>query len=147
MIKQGKKPFSTRQVAQIRAEDIFGDPLKLDDELKKEIEEAGLEARFVDAKQLYDFNGYHKNGWAPYKKKAGDKIDFKYDKDPDGVIRRGTLILATRSKEVCEKHRALLAQKADRAAQVTKTHADELRQMARDRNTDVSVSEGYEENT
>lgn len=146
MLKQGKKPLTARQAPQIRAEDLFGDPLKLDKDVKEQIEADGMEARFVDAKQLYDFNGYHKNGWIPFKKKSSATVDFKNDRDPDGVVRRGTLILAVRSKEICEKHRLMLAQKADRASNVSKTQAEELRQMARERHADVAVSEGYEEN-
>lgn len=147
MVKNGQKHISTKKEVQIRPEDVFGDALKLDSALQAEISEAGMEARFVDAKKLYEFNGYHANGWTAFRRKSPASIEFKHGNDPDGVVRRGSLILAVRPKEVCEKHRMLLAQRAKRSRAVTQTKAAELRQMAQEQHaTSVGVSEGYEEN-
>ena len=149
MIQKGKKPLASRHVAPIDAGEIFGDLLKIEPDLKAELERKGLEGRFVDARKLYEFNGYHKNGWVPYKRDKSDTIgntDFKLGTDPDGIVRRGTLILAVKPKETAAKHRAFLKAKADRSSKVQATSARDLRRFAQASNADVEVTEGYEEN-
>lgn len=149
MIQKGKKHISNRTTAPINAGEIFGDLLKLDDELKAELATKGLEGRFVDAQKLYAFGGYHKNGWQAYKREKGANIgntDFKLGTDPDGIVRRGTLILAVKPIELAVKHRSYLRAKSDRYSKVQQSRAEELRRSARASNTEVEVLEGYEEN-
>ena len=151
MLKQGRKPIGQRiTVADTQEEnEIFGNALKIDATLRKELEDKNLECRFVDAKQLYEMGGYHKNGWLPYKRDQSAILSssgFKFGNDPDRIVRRGSLVLAARTKEYGDKHRRLLRSKADRYAQVTKRSAQELREFATKNNIDAQIHEGFEEN-
>lgn len=152
-IKSGKRPLSSKNSDIIlRDEDVFGNPLSLPPGLKAELAEKGLEARFIDSKKLYDNHGYHDKGWTPYKRSSQsssatlDKSEFKSGSDPDGVFRRGSLILAVKPKEEVEKHRLLLKQKANRQKTYNKTTAAELRKLAREASANSEVYEGYDEN-
>lgn len=149
-LKNGRKPIRNKQQAEyINEEELFGNPLKLPPSLEAELKAAGLEWRFIDSKKLYQNHGYHDKGWTPYKRDASEttKADFKEGADPDGVFRRGSLILATKSKEACEKHRQVLRQKADRQKSYNKSKAAELRQMAKESFKDAKkvIYEGYED--
>lgn len=151
MTKQGRKPLpeSTKLTEAQLAEDIFGDATKLDPPLQAELKEQGLVGRFVDAKQLYQMNGYHKNGWMPYKRKAAGTMglsDFKYGTDPDGIVRRGSLILAVKTADAHRKHKLLLEHRAARYKAVQKNEADAMRAFQQDRQIDSQVVEGYDEN-
>ena len=63
------------------------------------------------------------------------------------MFRRGSLILATKSKEAAEKHRQVLRQKADRQKSYNKDKAAELRQMAKASFADAKkvIFEGYDD--
>lgn len=146
---KGRKPFKQaprRQVKDLREDDLFGNMLKLDPDLEKELAEKGLEARFVDAGKLYAANGYHPKGWTVYKRQtASGTMDFKFGNDPEGIIRRGTMILAVKSKEQAERHREFLRQKAELYNSVVPRMAEELRRTAKENNVDAYVDETYGE--
>ncbi len=151
-IKKGKKPLSSKPKSSeyIREEELFGNPLKLPAGLEAKFKAEGKEWRFIDSKKLYENHGYHDKGWVPYKRDASEattKADFTAGNDPDGVFRRGTLILATKPKEAAEKHRQLLRQKADRQKSYNKDKAAELRQMAKASFADAKkvIFEGYDD--
>lgn len=152
-MRNGKKPLSQKPRPQILSEDdIFGNPLALDAELKAEMTKKGLEARFVDYKELVDMGGYHARGWKVYKrdKKEGSDIvsgqDFQMGVSPDGTIRRGSLVLAARPIAIGDKHRALNRQRAGEVAgDQQEAAAEGLRQYARDNRLDLKIEEGYED--
>lgn len=153
MNKNGRQPISKRprRNSFVAADDVFGNPLTLDDNLKKELADQGLAYRFVDAKRLYEMGGYHDKGWIPYKRtsKASDSIglgEFKFGSDPEGIIRRGSLILAVKTAEQVAKHRAFLRVRADRGADFNHEKAEELKKFARDKGLGAEVYEGYEDN-
>lgn len=151
--KDGKRPLSTKpsSTRELFNDDVFGNPLQLSEELKNELRARGLVWRFIDAKRLYDMNGYHDKGWVPYKRdavtQAKDTHGFKFGNDPDGVIRRGSVILAVKSKEQGDRHKEFLAQKARRATDgYNAKKAQELREFSRNNNLNADVHEGYEDN-
>lgn len=150
-IKNGKKPLSAKTSPAISYDDIFGNALNLPENLKKELEEQGLEGHFIDAKRFYDMGGYHPKGWTLYrsKNKNSDTIslqDFGLGRDPEGVIRRGSLILAVKTKEQAEAHREFLRSRANKVKTVNREKAEELRSMARSAQMKATIIEGYEEN-
>lgn len=153
-LKNGKKPLSSKPAAPqiLSSDDLFGNPLALPPELQEELDRVGLVGRFVDAKKLYEMNGYHKMGWRVYKQKNADgtmgNAEFRFGTDPEGVIRRGSLLLAVKSKEEHARHKLFLEQKSERyTSGVNRTKAEELRQLAKDSNLDgIKIHEGYEEN-
>ena len=73
--------------------------------------------------------------------------EFHLGTSPDGFIRRGTLILGVRSKEINEAHKEHLAEKANRKALGVQTaKAMEMKQLAKNAGVDATIYEGYEEN-
>jgi hypothetical protein len=120
--------------------------------LKKSLRTQNLGYRFIDAKRYYENGGYHPKGWAAYRVKTSpsatmDTQSFGLGRDPEGVFRRGTTILAVKPMEQVEEHRRILRERSNRASKgVNKQKADELRQMARDADLDAHIQEGYEEN-
>lgn len=152
---KGKVPKSKRPASNPFSPDdeLFGNALSVPQEIKEELDRKGLEGRFVDAEKLYKMGGYHPKGWVPYKrdKKEGDTlgtVDWKFGSDPEGVIRRGSVILAVKSKESAQKHRDYLVTRAERLSpqNFDKEKAEELRQVAKDNRADAVVTEGYEDN-
>ena len=65
--------------------------------------------------------------------------------NPDGIIRRGDCLLAVRSNEYSEQHRAWLRQKTKNQSRIKEAKADELRAKVRESGTAVEVTEGYDE--
>jgi len=151
-VKGARKPSSAKgksaDFIDVSHDDVYGNPLKLDKELEKELKEKGLVARFINAGTLYKNQGYHNAGWIPYKRGCDtmeqSRKDFHMGSDPEGIIRRGDCILAVKSEEAVEKQKAFLRKKADRYKGFTKQKAQELRQMARDIGG-ATIHEGYDE--
>lgn len=149
-IKGGKKPLSAKPTEFNLGDEFHENRLAIDPTIRKEIEDAGLEMRFVDAKSLYEMNGYHKDGWVPYIRKvtSGDKIDsnqFKFGNDPSGVIRRGTLILAVKTKEQADMHRERNRQKAARYQfEAAKATLDGIKNTVRQGNLGKAINVGYD---
>jgi hypothetical protein len=151
-MKPTKKPG--RQVADpiVNFDDVFGNQLTIPEEVEAEMKRKGWEPHWLDAKSLHVNQGYHPKGWKVYRRDtqalgtAGtrtiDSQEFRYGSDPDGVIRRGTLILGYKTSEEVTKHRAYLKQRADRQSNVQATQAKELRKMVRDSGLASTVIEG-----
>lgn len=141
-IIDGKKVRSKKteesQPVRESLEGIFGNALDVPAFLKKELDTKGLEGRWIDYKNYVENAGFHRTGWAPYKPENG------VGTTPDGYIRRGSVVLAARSKEQSDRHRAILKGKADRqlGAAKSSTQANELRRMS---NNTVPVVDGYED--
>lgn len=152
LIKAGKKPLSSKPKMQDLAyDDMFGNNLALDPELQKELDEKGLVPRWVDAKRLFEMNGFNDKGWRTYRRenRSSDTIntlDFKFGNDPTGIIRRGSLILAVKSKEQADKHRMFLNERTDKQAQINTKSAEQLRAFAKSNGLDAKIYEGYEDN-
>jgi hypothetical protein len=155
-IQNGKRPLSQKaqqKSAALNMDDIFGNPIAVEPEMAKAIESNGYTYRWVNATKLASAGGYHHRGWKALPtselKKWGygkmDSFSFTFGQDPDGFVRRGDLVLAVRPKEKTDIHRAYLKQEADRASNVQKKQADELKQMFKDAGVDGKVHEGYED--
>jgi hypothetical protein len=149
-LKGGKRPLPGKKGPEpIREDELFGNMLKLDPDIAQELKDKGLEGRFVDAKKLYEANGYHPKGWRVYKRTTASGTigsnEFKFGTDPDGIIRRGSLILAVKTKEEAEKHREFLRRKAALQSSVVPKAAEALRRTARENNVDTRVDETYDE--
>lgn len=150
-MNKGRKPIETKQKSVSFAHDeLFGNALKVDEALENELTAKGLIGRWVDYKKLVEFAGYHKNGWVPYKREKSDTIgssNFINGMDPDGLVRRGTVVLAVKPKETVESHRSYLRMRAETyGAQVNKKKAEELRALLKSNNLNSEVIEGYEDN-
>jgi hypothetical protein len=153
-IKNGKKPISQKtRPALVNHSDVFANPLDIDPQLKNLIADKGFSIRFINYKQFVDMGGTHEAYWRPVSRKelkewGYDMMDthsFISGSDPDGFIRRKDLILAVRTKELNEKHKAYLRQEAQSRSNLEKRHAEELRDQVRRSGLNATVSEGYED--
>ena len=127
------------------------DPYKLAPDLQKELDDKGLVGRFLNLDLLEQNGGYHPKGWRPYKRDRVDNSDFAkiFGKDPDGYVRRGKSILGVKTKEEVGRHRAFLAQEAEKASYVNcnkrakRAMKDHIRQNGLE--DKIRVLDGYEE--
>jgi hypothetical protein len=129
------------------SDDIFGNQLSVAPELKQTLEKMGLVHRWVDYKRMVENGGAHEYGWRPIKRSECGTLDSvpNFGGDVEGYFRRGSLVLAVRSVELNERHKAYLKQQARTTSQIQKTHAEELREMAKRSGINMSISEGYGE--
>ncbi len=148
-IKEGKKPLSSKPAPTPAAtDDIFGNALALPADIKAELDAKGLIGRWINATTLARMQGYNAKGWTVYRRSApaSDIMSFKFGSDPDGVVRRGDCILATKTKDQADLHRKHLQQKAQRGYNVNADKANELRSALGSAGIKAKVHEGYEEN-
>lgn len=150
---QGRKPLSSKsRTVSINPDTAFSNKMAIPPEVKAFMDQNGMEPHWLDAKKLQENGGYHDRDWQPFIRPDDLKkgvADFKFGTDPDGVVRRGSLILGFKTKEDAEKHRSFNTQRADRYKQVfNKKQSDELKQMAKESNVqileDVEDESGYE---
>lgn len=150
-IKGGKKPVSQkRKSAVINPDEIFNNSLNIPEDVKAHAAKQGWELRFVDGSELFKNGGQHKRGWMPYKRPkelAADDFGFKFGNDPEGIVRRTSVILAYRPITQGDKHRAYLKQQADRMSGAFRVKEEtRLRQEAAEAGLSVEVLSGYDEN-
>jgi len=149
-LKRGRKPLSKKKAIETQVT-FYGDMTALPLDVKKELEDNGLVARWVDAKQMKEWEGYHRSGWQVYRRPENVIMKMKEDgprfgRDPDGFVRRGTLILAAKTKEENERHKQHLARRARTySSQHRKQQADELRQQARAGGLNTTIVDSYED--
>ena len=146
----GRKPLSAKpkmSTMKSFSTDIFGNALALPPELEKELKDKGLVARWVSAKLLHANQGYHPKQWKPYKREPGatmEGVEFKSGSDPDGLIRRGDCILATKTAEQFQVHQDWLDDKASRYKGHNQAKAAELRATARAAGAKTEVDAEYD---
>lgn len=151
-IKDGKRPISHKIQAQsFFSEDSLGNLLAIPADVQAELESKGLTGRWLNAKELYTNQGYHKRGWKVYKREKPSSdimsLDFKTGSDPEGIVRRGDLILGVKNKEEIEKHRGMLKSKAQRSSNINSEKANELRSLLGQAGIKkAKVFEGYDDN-
>jgi len=149
-LKDGKKPLSQKpKPSGPKFGDLFGNATTLDKKTLEDLEEQGLVGRWVDYKQLKAMDGYHTKGWVIFKRKKSaimDSQEFRFGQNPDGIVRRGSMVLAAKPKEKWEQHVAYLKHKAERYGKhFRKRAAAELRQIAKNGGLNTQISEGYDD--
>jgi len=149
-IQNGKKPLSSkpRQQSPASLEDIFGNTLGIEASISDALMKKGLEYRWISMKKYGDMGNSHERAWRPVKRSECGIIDptaITNGSDPDGYIRRGDLVLAVRSKDLGDKHRAFLKSQADRQRNVQREHANELKEFVKKSGINATISEGYGE--
>jgi hypothetical protein len=148
-IKNGKKPIASKPktMSPTSLDDIFGNTLAVSPEIARAIASKGNEYRWISFTKYTQMGNSHERAWRPVKRSECGMIDptsLQNGSDVDGYIRRGDLVLAVRPKELGDKHRSILKADANRAKNVQKNHADELRQFVRQAGINAKISEGYE---
>ncbi len=149
-VVDGKKPIAEKKTKMdLDAWSPLGNALTVPPQLLKKADQEGFEFRWLSAKGITKNSGYHQRGWHVYKVENPQELglaDFHIGRDPDGTLRRGTMILGFKPKFACDDHRARLKRKADLMNRYQKNKADDLRTRSRDSNLGAVIHEGYEEN-
>lgn len=109
-----KKGIPTKQNIASKNEyhEILGNQPSLTDipsNCKKELEEKGLEARWLDIVELKKNQGFHKRGWQPYKfdcmSGAKNNPFASNDGQFDGYLLRNQMVLGIKTKEEAKKRK------------------------------------------
>ena len=149
-----EKPALTSIEAAFNDDGLFENALKFPLHIQKELSEAGLEGRWLDAHQVADNAGVHKRGWVVYsyntlrkKKDINDPMSFRFGEDPNGVVRRGTMVLGVKPKAAAERHRALLRQRADAVSpkSIKNKGKASIQQAAQDSGTEMQFKDDFEQ--
>lgn len=148
-LKNGRTPISpaSRATRHITAEEAFGGgTFDIPDHIKEEFKQKGWVARWLNAKEVYKNQGYHKRGWQVYRQKANSApLDFKFGTDPDGVIRRGDCILGYKTKDQHDKHTAYLDQRRKTQSAYKSKHKKDLQAFAAENRIDTAIDDSTEE--
>jgi hypothetical protein len=129
-VVSGKKPVES---ASLKYSSFHRNMLDIPPAIAAELKEKGLEGRWINYNEFVKDGNFHRQGWVPFRpEKADSSNGFFFGNNPDGIIRRKELVLASRPKEICDAHRAHLKDAAKRKATSKKTAEAELRQMASD---------------
>ncbi len=130
----------------------FDNQLAVDPAVLREAAAEGVAIRWINASKLKANYGYDSRQWQPYKRKqksgAVENNSFGFT-DPEGFIRRGDLVLASRPMAVHEASKARIANKnKNLTTSQRKTAAESLKQTFKDAglSKDSKVIEGYEDN-
>lgn len=125
-------------------EDSYG----IDHMLKEELEELGLEYRFVDFKQAVANGGSSRSGWRVYKRQSKDPI---LDSIPgvynsDGLVRRGTMVLAVKTQKAAARQRQRRDEQNKYLNRYTENVTNELSGDARKLGSSQIIA-GYDKNS
>lgn len=121
----------------------------IDHTLKEELAEKGLEYRFIDYKQAVKNGGRSRTGWRVYVRESDDPriAGISGMKDPDGLVRNGTLVLAVKTKQSAEKQRERTRMQNRTLKRYTDIKAQELDGEAKKLGGNSQVIVGYEKNS
>lgn len=153
-MKDGRKPIAEKGKANPfrKAGGGGGSLTDIDPAFKEAAKKAGYELRWLNQKALIENQGYHQKLWEPVKRDAFGPIvnssvaNLKYGDSADGYIRRGTMILGKRSKELSDQHREVLQEAREAYASVLPQAASKLRESAKQHGIETNISDRYDEN-
>ncbi len=142
----GRKPLSSKVKSPVVSEPtFFSNKMSVSEDIKTELAKKGLDYRFIDYKKYVADGNNHSKGWTVYRSDSlKDTGSFLSGTNPDGIIRRGSTVLATRPLHQSQEHKDWLAQKASMSKGFKQAKADELRQMAKDNSLDTVVDGGFD---
>jgi hypothetical protein len=145
MSKNEKREFKKEDPTIFNPNELYGSILELPVELKAELDKKGLVARWINATEMQRQYGFNKSGWRPYKPDMKLSITNGMLGDAEGYIRRGDLVLATKTKDEHTLHKKKLEFKASIYKGYNKQKAEELRSFMRGAGVKTKVVEGYDE--
>ncbi len=153
--KAGRTPIAQKEEqisSDFSNEEFDFNILKLDPELKAELEGQGLAWRWLNAPKYLTGGNYHRSGWRAYRKDVSKadrgSLDFNLGVSPEGYIIRNDLILGVKKKEEQAKWKRYLQHKAKIQSGKSDNgeRAQDLREKARSAGMKVKVYEGYDDN-
>lgn len=143
-MKNGKISI-TKKKTFLSAEDVFGVSNDIPSEVKQEFDKNGWVARWLSIKSLRFNNWLPKKNWKLYKLPNSRPFNLKDGSDPDGMIRKGDLVLAYKTQDEADLHRRYLDQQAQSQATYVKEAAEDMRYEAKSRGLKTKVEEEYDE--
>lgn len=125
------------------------DEQDIDSILKKELEDQGLEYRFIDFKQARLNGGRSRAGWMIYKRQSEDPRlqGIAALADPDGLVRQGSLVLAVKTKASADRQRARRDAQTAALNGYTNFKVKELDGEARKLGGSSRIIAGYDKNS
>lgn len=149
--KGGRAPASekTATSSDFSTDEFDINLLKIDAELRAELDEQGLVPRWINAKSFIQGGNFHRAGWRPYKRdpsKVKGALDFGYGASPEGYIQRNDLVLAVKKVDEHERYKAHIQRRADIMSGVNRNAAQELREKIKSSGVKAKIFEGYEDN-
>lgn len=125
------------------------DEFDIDLALKKELEEQGLEYRFIDFKQAKLNGGRSRAGWVVYKRKSEDPRlqGIAALADPDGMVRQGSMVLAVKPTQYAQRQRDRRDAQNRTLKRYTENVTQELGSQAQTRLGGSKIIAGYDKNS
>lgn len=144
-----KKPQSKKQFSLKDFDEFTKDKTKIPDDIQRELDEKGLVGRWVNLGTMKKYGGRHPKGWVPYKiQRSQDEINL-FGSGPTEYFQRGDLVLAVKTQEKVDLHRAFLRHEADshNVKKLMSRRGKELKDQIRDQGLDdtIQVVEGYDD--
>lgn len=133
------------------AQIIYGDQdgNDIDSILKQELEDLGLEYRFIDYKQAKINGGMSRAGWKVYHRISRDTgvQGVNVMTDADGLVRQGSLVLAVKTKKSAERKREMIRKQNEQLNRYNKTVTDEVSADAAKLGGSSRAIAGYDKNS
>lgn len=125
------------------------DEYGIDPILKQELEEQGLEYRFIDFKQAKLNGGRSRAGWIVYKRVSKDPrlAGIEALADADGLVRQGSMVLAVKTKAGADRQRKRRDDQNKTLRRYTQTVTQELDGQARQLGGSSRIIAGYDKNS
>lgn len=125
------------------------DDYGIDSILKKELEDQGLEWRFIDFKQARLNGGRSRAGWIIYKRQSEDPRlqGIASLADPDGLVRNGSLVLAVKTKAAADRQRKRRDEQNRMLSRYTQHVTQELDGDAKKLGGSSRIIAGYDKNS
>lgn len=142
--KGGKMPISAKQAIQ-NAQDNDFSILRVEPELRKELEEKGYAIRWINAPKYRQGGNFHRSGWKALQfdmSKEGAKAS-KFGATAEGFIIRHDMMLAVKRSEDQELHRARIQ---NRTRQMSFNQDNAKEQLQEAMGGKGKVYAGYDEN-
>ncbi len=145
--KKGK-PKQTTTITGKNYDEFFQNRLVVPKAILDEMESHNLDHRWIDIKRYQEEGNFHRTHWKPYK--VSDATTKKVELDPfgsdnSGYLRRGSLVLAARHKDITAVHKDFIHKRNLRQSAFSKEKAEELRSLFKAAGVKTKVVEGYDD--
>lgn len=147
-MKNGKMPISAKKELDMGTDFVEMSLLDVEPKIKAHLEANGATLRWINATKFKLAGGFNSKGWRPVRTSDIPEAILQgtgagYGATAEGFLVRNDMMLAQRPKEITERHRSQLNQKAALASGKTKEAAAGIKEGL---GKYGKVIEGYEEN-
>lgn len=139
-------PTEKKQFSVMDEMELFGNRLKVPENIQADLDKEGLVGRFISIKKYNENGGMHEKGWVPYTLKS--PVKNLLTGNVDSTLKVGDLVLAVKTATDVSKHQRFLKARADAQMGAHKKTVQEIRDRIREDKADkhVKLIEGYDEN-